>query len=330
MPRKTNLTTLPSRTSPLQCANWRAGATGSSNVLLPISSVRYGSWYAPWSWGRSNTPSDATSTANTTSKLVDEPAPIPEPVVTSTTPELAPAGIDRPAIVDGTLSSTNSRTVEDLLDVDLAPAKDAIPLVDPTATISYWGNLKDLGLDYGWGTSALFENLVELSYLNTELGWTGSIALSALAIRCGLFYFQIQGSDAGAKLAAMKPVLQPIMDEMEAAKRDGNEERVQACKRKQKAIMGEVGGALWKTLSTPALQMVLGFGAFRCLRGMTSLPVPGMNTEGLWWFTDLTVSDPLYILPLATGGIMYTIIKVCQGWLTLIGFCFADELIDRW
>lgn len=201
--------------------------------------------------------------------------------------------------------------MEDLLGLDPTPVTDAVPLVDPGATISYWGNLKDLGLDYGWGTSALFENLVELSYLHSELGWSGSIALSALAIRCGLFFFQAKGSDSGAKLAAMKPVLQPLMDEMEAAKRAGNEDKVMACKMKQKAIMGEVGGALWKSLSTPLLQMMLGFGAFRCLRGMTTLPVPGMTTEGWLWFTDLTVADPYYILPMATGSIMYAIIKVC-------------------
>ena len=77
--------------------------------------------------------------------------------------------------------------------------------------------------------------------------------------------------------------------------------------------MGEAGGALWQSLMTPVLQGVFGFGAFRCLRGMTTLPVPGLSTEGWAWFTDLTVSDPYYILPMATGGIMYVIIKVRQG-----------------
>ncbi|KAJ2968854.1 hypothetical protein NUW58_g10127 [Xylaria curta] len=39
------------------------------------------------------------------------------------------------------------------------------------------------------------------------------------------------------------------------------------------------------------------FGMFRLIRGMAGIPVPGMETGGLAWFSDLTVHDPLYILP---------------------------------
>jgi YidC/Oxa1 family membrane protein insertase len=196
--------------------------------------------------------------------------------------------------------------VEDLLSTDPSPLGNV-----PT-TISYWGNLKDIGLDYGWGPTAFFEHLVEFCYINAGLGWAGSIVLSSVMIRCGLFYFQMRASDAGAKLASMRPALQPIMDEMEAAKRNGDEEKAQAAKQKQAAIMKEAGGvdAMLSSLYMPVLQGVLGFGAFRCLRGMTNLPVPGLNSDGWLWFTDLTISDPFYLLPLTTGGIMYAIIKV--------------------
>ncbi|KAF2685351.1 hypothetical protein K458DRAFT_301278 [Lentithecium fluviatile CBS 122367] len=300
VPRRTGLSALPCRSSPLQPANWRTGAASTSNVLLSASSVRYGSWYAPWSWGRSSTPS-GTNPASP-SELAPE--------VTTATPELAPAGIDQPAVVDSVATAGSSQTVEDLLGVEPPPVPDTVPLVDPTAVVTYWGNMKELGLDYGWGPSAVFESLVELSYLNTTLGWGGSICLSALAIRCALFYFQVKGSDAGAKLAAMKPLLQPIVDEIEQAKRAGKDDKVLALKMKQKGIMGEAGGAFLPTLATPIMQGIFSFGAFRCIRGMASLPVPEMSSGGMLWFTDLTVSDPLFILPVIAGGTMYTIMKM--------------------
>jgi YidC/Oxa1 family membrane protein insertase len=34
---------------------------------------------------------------------------------------------------------------------------------------------------------------------------------------------------------------------------------------------------------------------------MTGLPVPGFETGGMAWFTDLTVADPYYILPVASS-----------------------------
>lgn len=101
-----------------------------------------------------------------------------------------------------------------------------------------------------------------------------------------------------------------MMDEMEAAKRAGDEEKASQLKMKQGLIMKEVGADLFKSMYTPLAQMVLGFGAFRCLRGMSSLPVPGMTTEGWLWFADLTVADPLYILPVATAASMFVVIKV--------------------
>lgn len=200
--------------------------------------------------------------------------------------------------------------MEELLSADPA-AMNNLPIVDPSAPISYWGNMKDLGLDYGWGPSAFFESIMELTYINTGFAWGGTILTSAVLLRLLLFFgVQIRGSDAQAKMVAMNPVLQPLMASMEAAKRAGDDEKVNTLRLQQQAVMKEMGGSLGKTLGVPIAQGIFGYGAFRSLRGMATLPVPGMNTDGFLWFSDLTVSDPFFVLPLATGGLMYFIIKV--------------------
>ncbi|CAI6295421.1 unnamed protein product [Periconia digitata] len=312
LPRSKSLSTLPGRTSPLRATNWRAGTPLRSNLRLSTSSVRYGSWYAPWTWGGSSQPDNTFAEAHSpVATTPSSPTPAdfvaksPEPVVTSSTPELAPAGIDKAAVVE---PESAPKIIEDVLAPDSTPGD--VPFVDPTQIISYWGNMKDLGLDYGWGSSAFFQNLVELSYLNTDLGWTGSIAVSALILRMILFWgFQRGGSDSMAKMAAMKPMLQPLLEETEEAKRLGDDERVHALKLKQQTILKDVGTEVYKNVAPAVAQMVFGFGAFRCLNGMAHLPVPGMSSESLLWINDLTISDPYYILPVVTGGIMYTVIK---------------------
>jgi hypothetical protein len=60
------------------------------------------------------------------------------------------------------------------------------------------------------------------------------------------------------------------------------------------------------------VQAWVGISAFRCLRAMGDLPVPGMVNDGFLWFKDLTVADPYYVLPAAITGIFYAIFKVCS------------------
>lgn len=208
--------------------------------------------------------------------------------------------------------SLDGKSVEDLLEMPTKAADSSF--IDPTAPLSYWGNLKDLGLDYGWGPSAFFESMLEMVYINAELGWAGTIVASALILRSGLFFtFQRWGSDAMAKSAAMKPVLQPLQDEMEEAKRRGDDERVQMLKMKQQTVMKDVGADVFKSMGTAIAQGVFGYGAWRSLRGISSLPAPGITTDGWLWFTDLSVADPYYLLPVITGGIMYQVIRVSEA-----------------
>jgi YidC/Oxa1 family membrane protein insertase len=61
------------------------------------------------------------------------------------------------------------------------------------------------------------------------------------------------------------------------------------------------------------LQIPLGIGMFRLLRNMSEIPVPGLETGGLLWFSDLTVPDPLYILPLVGPVLIFGAIKVCTS-----------------
>lgn len=53
---------------------------------------------------------------------------------------------------------------------------------------------------------------------------------------------------------------------------------------------------------------------FIALREMANLPVPSLQTGGLWWFQDLTVSDPTYILPMIVTATMWGVLEVSPCW----------------
>lgn len=48
------------------------------------------------------------------------------------------------------------------------------------------------------------------------------------------------------------------------------------------------------------------------LRGMAELPVESLRTGGILWFSDLTIPDPTYILPVLTCLTMYITIEVIK------------------
>jgi YidC/Oxa1 family membrane protein insertase len=247
------------------------------------------------------------------------PAPAPvefEPEVTTATPEMAPAGIDRAAVTENTVTPANdasstldAQTLDALLG-NTTPVKDVIEF-DPTKLIDHPGNLAELGLEYGWGMTTVFEKLMETIYLQSGWGWAGTIVATTVVVRSGMFVFQALSSDKMAGMASLKPLTEPLQKKLDAAIKAGNSQQADLLKMQQAAILKPYMGGIFLTGGFAFIQAYVGFCAFRLLRAMGDLPVPGMVNDGFLWFTDLSVRDPYFILPAATTGIMYTIFKVC-------------------
>ena len=56
---------------------------------------------------------------------------------------------------------------------------------------------------------------------------------------------------------------------------------------------------------------------FFALKGMANTPVESMKLGGLLWFTDLTVCDPLYLLPMLTSITVWATIEVIHSFFIL-------------
>lgn len=188
---------------------------------------------------------------------------------------------------------------------------NAASSIDPAAVVDKIGKLKELGLDYGWGVTSFYEWIIEHIYVYGEFGWGSSIILSALAIRvAGFFLFQTRASDNMAKISAVQPLTADIYENMKTAMREGDDLKHQYYRSQQSQIYKRIGANPIAGISPLLIQAVFGFGAFRCLRGMTELPVPGFEAGGYLWFENLAVSDPYFILPVTTGLVMHLLMKV--------------------
>ena len=83
----------------------------------------------------------------------------------------------------------------------------------------------------------------------------------------------------------------------------------------------------YKMALTPLMQLPVFISFFMALRQMAAVPVESMKTGGLYWFTDLTVPDPYYILPFMGCGAFIAIIEVrCIYWEVIIESALEIQL----
>ncbi len=130
-----------------------------------------------------------------------------------------------------------------------------------------------------------------------------------LIIRALLLKLYIDASDSNARRQLLKPLEEPITARIKAAQAARDQKALAVAWAERRVLYKSAGIAWWKSLA-PFLQLPIGFGTFRLMRGMAWLPVPGFDTGGLLWMPDLTQSDPYFILPMATAAAYYFTFKV--------------------
>lgn len=180
---------------------------------------------------------------------------------------------------------------------------------DYTLPLEQIGYLKDSGLDYGWGPTAFIQTLLEHVHIYTGTPWWGSIILTALLVRLALMRAYINAADTSARMAVLTPDVQPLKAQMKAAQQNQNKLELGRLTQEVRNLYKAADVKIWKVF-VPMLQVPLGFGTFRLLRGMSELPVPGLENGGFLWLKDLTVADPYFILPLMTGLAFHVTFKV--------------------
>lgn len=190
-------------------------------------------------------------------------------------------------------------TLDDVLSSELPPIPEHI------------GYLKELGLDYGWGPTAFIETLLEHVHIYTGTPWWASILLTAFVIRLALIKGYIGASDTSARLTVLTPHIDPIKKRLQAAKDAKDQAALTAIQSEIWGTYRAAGVQLWK-MAVPLIQVPLGYGTFRLMRGMAALPVPGLEDGGFLWIKDLTLADPFFLLPILTSAAFYYTFKVCR------------------
>lgn len=157
----------------------------------------------------------------------------------------------------------------------------------------------------------MLEWMLEHIHIWSGLPWWGSIAVLAVGIRLMLIVPYMRAAKHQAIMAKLRdePRFKELHEQSLMATTMVEQMQLRA---EMKGIYQKSGYSFREMVLPHAIAIPLGFCMFRLLRNMTSLPVPGLETGGFGWITDLTAPDPLYILPMFAASIGFATFKMFQ------------------
>lgn len=171
------------------------------------------------------------------------------------------------------------------------------------------GYLHSIGLDYGWGVMSSIQWVLEHFHVWGHLPWWAAIAATGITFRLALFPLFLRASDSQARSSAIMSLLKPVQTRMTAAQRSGDQMGMMNAWSEMSAIKKRAGVSTMAQFVPIIVQGVIGYSGFWLLRGAAALPVPGFRDGGFLHLTDLTVTDPYLLLPLAMAGALHLIVR---------------------
>ncbi|KAI1078637.1 60Kd inner membrane protein-domain-containing protein [Whalleya microplaca] len=251
----------------------------------------------------------ASETPTETETILPDPQPPQEPVAsaaTSTPDPVNAASTTTPTTAPIDPSPAQCTTDTPITDIDLMPVSNIPEQI---------GYLKHLGLEYGYGPTAMCEWLLEHIYVYSGLPWWATFAAVALLFRGVMFKPTLTGSKHQFLMAQVQQnpeFMKAKAEYQDAAYRLQDRSAQMLASQRMKAIMQQTGAQFWRPFVS-MLTLPFTFGMFRLTRAMCAIPVPSLETGGFAWFTDLTVQDPFYILPVLSVSLAMVAMKQMQA-----------------
>lgn len=194
------------------------------------------------------------------------------------------------------------------------PIPDPSTLVDLTDTVQTVAangepTFASLGLG-GWSPVGMVQNCLEFLHISLDVPWWGAILIGTVVVRVVMFPLVIMSQRNTAVMNNNLPEMQVIQMKMSQARQTGNQLEAARYAQEMVGFMKERGLNPLKNMLVPLAQAPLFISFFMGLRGMANCPVESMTYGGLAWFTDLTVPDQFFLLPVITSATMWATIEL--------------------
>ncbi|VAH05525.1 mitochondrial inner membrane protein OXA1-like [Triticum dicoccoides] len=168
---------------------------------------------------------------------------------------------------------------------------DAAEAVASSVPAPFPGEVAAAAADSFFPVAAL-QYLIDYVHTFTGLNWWACIVLTTVLIRTATIPVLVSQLKSSQKLNAIKPEMEAIKDAMDSP----DPKAALEGKYKMTALFQKHGVSPFSPLKGMLIQGPMFMSFFFAINNMVE-KVPSMKAGGVFWFTDLTTPDPLYICP---------------------------------
>ena len=209
-----------------------------------------------------------------------------------------------PAAVDYTLASAATQST-----VETSANAKWIADAAASSELTSQGDFTSLGLG-GYSPVGLIQWSLEYLYVHTHLPWWAAIIASTIVLRTVMFPIAVRVQANAARLNNIRPEMDKIMAKIRECNQAGNTTLAAQQTAKLLALYQKHNCHPFKMFIMPAVQIPVFLSFFIAIRRMAAVPVESMKSGGILWFTDLTIPDPYFVLPVLACMSFMAIIEV--------------------
>ncbi|KAJ6221187.1 hypothetical protein RDWZM_006999 [Blomia tropicalis] len=149
-----------------------------------------------------------------------------------------------------------------------------------------------------------------LDFLNSVFPWWGAIAVGTVILRLTMFPFVISAQRTASKLNELLPQQAILKEKMNQARLIGDTMEFARLANESHTLFKRNNVNPIKSMLTPLTQVPLFLTFFLTLRRMANYPVESLKTGGFYWVTDLSIPDPMYVLPVVCSLTLWATLEI--------------------
>jgi YidC/Oxa1 family membrane protein insertase len=161
----------------------------------------------------------------------------------------------------------------------------------------------------GYSPSDLVVKSIEQMHQILDVPYWEAIALFTVFLRVALSPINIGAIRNGARMAVVRPEIDKLQKAMKADPRGGEQMVMQKYQGEMKAVFEKHQVNPLKSLVGPFVQIPVFMSMFFGIQKFGDY-FPDIASGGLLWFTDLSVQDPYYILPVLNAASFLAMIEI--------------------
>ncbi|VBB31743.1 unnamed protein product [Acanthocheilonema viteae] len=170
--------------------------------------------------------------------------------------------------------------------------------------------VKEYELFSWWSPASWFRLALEYMHFNIDLPWWLTVVCATISLRLLMIFVPIASHRLMARVQLYKNEIDEFKEKMEIAKRSGNFLQTMETQKELKDFLKAKDIKLYRQFMFMSFNGAIFMTQFIAVKKLSDVAFPGMSTGGLYWFKDLTIPDPYYLLPLVSAITVAAIFKM--------------------